>query len=84
MFVILSGHNLSFVISRIPFPPVLDGDFFTDSPARALARKNFKRTEILLGVNKEEGHYFILYYLSDILKRQVWGLTNEIVNDWCQ
>ena len=60
-----------FGIMGIPFPPVLDGDFATDSPARALARKNFKRTQVLLGVNKEEGHYFILYYLSDLLKRQV-------------
>ena len=55
----------------IPFPPVLDGHFFTDSPARALARKNFKRTQVLLGVNKDEGHFFNVYYLSDILKNKV-------------
>ena len=59
----------------IPFPPVLDGHFFTDSPARALARKNFKRTQVLLGVNKDEGHFFNVYYLSDILKNKV-GLAN--------
>ena len=59
----------------IPFPPVLDGHFFTDSPARALARKNFKRTQVLLGENKDEGHFFNVYYLSDILKNKV-GLVS--------
>ena len=70
-----------FGIMGIPFPPVLDGDFATDSPARALARRNFKRTQVLLGVNKEEGHYFILYYLSDLLKRQVREIIQRRQHD---
>ena len=54
-----------------PFVPVMDGSFFPDSPRRALARKNYKMTNILLGVNRDEGNYFNIYYLSDILKREV-------------
>ena len=49
----------------------MDGNFFPDSPRRALARKNYKMTNILLGVNRDEGNYFNIYYLSDILKREV-------------
>ena len=54
-----------------PFTPVMDGAFFPDSPRRALARKNYKMTNILLGVNRDEGNYFNIYYLSDMLKREV-------------
>ena len=69
-----------FGIMAIPFPPVLDGDFFTESPGRYLARGNFKRTDILLGTNREEGFFFILYYLSDTIQKQVSvGISTAIV-----
>jgi len=54
-----------------PFTPVYDGVFFPDSPEKALQRKNFKKTNILLGNNRNEGNYFILYYLTNIFKKQV-------------
>ena len=34
-------------------------------------RKNFKKTSILLGTNLNEGHYFIIYYLTEIFKKEV-------------
>ena len=36
-----------------------------------MARGNFKRCPVLLGSNTNEGHYFIIYYLMDIFKKQV-------------
>ena len=58
----------------------MDGNFFPDSPRRALARKNYKMTNILLGVNRDEGNYFNIYYLSDILKREVKRLSRKIID----
>jgi acetylcholinesterase len=58
-------------ICGFPFTPVLDGEFFPESPRRALARKNYKMANILLGTNKDEGNYFNIYYLSNILKKEV-------------
>ena len=55
-------------IMAMPFVPVLDGVVFPESPARALARKNFKKTKLLLGTNRNEGYYFLMYFLADIFK----------------
>ena len=56
-------------IMGCPFTPVHDGIFFPDSPAAALEHENFKKTKLLLGTNSNEGHYFVLYYLTDIFKK---------------
>ena len=58
-------------IMGCPFTPVYDGVFFPDTPGKALQRKNFKKTSILLGTNRNEGHYFIIYYLTEIFKKEV-------------
>ena len=63
--------GIVFGIMGCPFTPVYDGVFFPDTPAKALQRKNFKKTNILLGTNLNEGHYFIIYYLTDIFKKEV-------------
>ena len=34
-----------------------------ESPANALRRGNFKKTRLLLGTNRNEGYYFLIYYL---------------------
>ena len=62
--------GIVFGIRGCPFTPVHDGVFFPETPARALARQNFKKTNILLGSNENEGHYFIIYYLTDTFKKQ--------------
>ena len=36
-----------------------------------MARGNFKRCRVLLGSNTNEGHYFIMYFLTNIFKKQV-------------
>ncbi|XP_007567879.1 acetylcholinesterase [Poecilia formosa] len=46
---------------RFSFVPVVDGDFLPDTPEAMINSGNFKDTQILLGVNQDEGSYFLLY-----------------------
>uniref|UniRef100_A0A3Q4G438 Carboxylic ester hydrolase n=1 Tax=Neolamprologus brichardi TaxID=32507 RepID=A0A3Q4G438_NEOBR len=46
---------------RFSFVPVVDGEFLPDTPEAMLNSGNFKDTQILLGVNQNEGSYFLLY-----------------------
>lgn len=39
----------------------MDGDFLPDTPEAMINSGNFKDTQILLGVNQDEGSYFLLY-----------------------
>ena len=64
-------NGIVFGMMGCPFTPVLDGKFFPESPAKALLRKNFKKTNILLGTNRDEGNYFLIYFLTEIFKKQV-------------
>ncbi|XP_049597515.1 acetylcholinesterase [Syngnathus scovelli] len=48
-------------IFRFSFVPVVDGDFVPDAPEAMLNAGNFKDTQVLLGVNQDEGTYFLLY-----------------------
>ncbi|XP_061664709.1 acetylcholinesterase [Syngnathoides biaculeatus] len=48
-------------IFRFSFVPVVDGDFVPDTPEAMLNSGNFKDTQVLLGVNQDEGTYFLLY-----------------------
>ena len=57
-------------ICEFPFVPVIDGAFLDELPELALANKNFKKTNILMGSNTEEGYYFIIYYLTELLRKE--------------
>ncbi|KAG9341627.1 hypothetical protein JZ751_018690 [Albula glossodonta] len=46
---------------RFSFVPVIDGVVLPDTPDAMLNSGNFKDTQILLGVNQDEGSYFLLY-----------------------
>uniref|UniRef100_T1J8Q3 Carboxylic ester hydrolase n=1 Tax=Strigamia maritima TaxID=126957 RepID=T1J8Q3_STRMM len=48
-------------ILTFPFCPTVDGYFLTKSPQELLRDGDFKRENILLGSNLNEGTYFILY-----------------------
>ncbi|XP_044290341.1 cholinesterase [Varanus komodoensis] len=58
------------------FPPVVDGDFLTDMPATLLKNGHFKQTEILMGVNKDEGSYFLAYGVPGFSKD-----NNSLINE---
>uniref|UniRef100_A0A182VR59 Acetylcholinesterase n=1 Tax=Anopheles minimus TaxID=112268 RepID=A0A182VR59_9DIPT len=61
-------------ICEFPFVPVVDGAFLDETPQRSLASGRFKKTEILTGSNTEEGYYFIIYYLTELLRKEE-GIT---------
>ncbi|XP_032400331.1 acetylcholinesterase [Etheostoma spectabile] len=46
---------------RFSFVPVVDGEVVPDTPEAMLSSGNFKDTQILLGINQDEGSYFLLY-----------------------
>jgi acetylcholinesterase len=55
-------------IMQFPFVPVIDGSFFIETPDKSLEQGNFKKTQILLGSNKDEGNYFLIYQLSELYR----------------
>ena len=57
-------------ILQFSFVPIIDGAFLDESPKRSLNTRNFKKTNILMGSNTEEGFYFIFYYLQDIFPKR--------------
>ncbi|NP_001306897.1 acetylcholinesterase-like precursor [Saccoglossus kowalevskii] len=52
-------------IYRFPFIPVVDGTFLTETPQSSLERHAFKPTSVMLGTNKDEGPFFIIYYVPE-------------------
>ncbi|XP_005003514.1 cholinesterase isoform X2 [Cavia porcellus] len=57
------------------FGPTVDGDFLTDMPETLLQRGQVKKTQILVGVNKDEGTAFLVYRVPGFSKD-----NNSIIN----
>ena len=57
-------------IAEFPFVPIIDGSFLDETPQQSMDSKNYKKTNVLLGANRDEGHYFIIYYLTDLFKNE--------------
>ncbi|XP_015608238.1 acetylcholinesterase [Cephus cinctus] len=55
-------------ICEFPFVPVIDGSFLDETPQRSMATASYKKANILLGSNTEEGFYFIIYYLTELFR----------------
>ncbi|XP_029672946.1 acetylcholinesterase-like [Formica exsecta] len=55
-------------ICEFPFVPVIDGAFLDETPQRSLVTSSFKKANILMGSNTEEGFYFIIYYLTELFR----------------
>ncbi|KAK7151753.1 hypothetical protein R3I94_008181 [Phoxinus phoxinus] len=49
------------MIISVPFPPTVDGEFLVDMPSVLIQSGRFLKTEVLLGLNKDEGTYFLVY-----------------------
>ena len=50
-----------------PIGPTVDGYFIKESPAELVKRGAFKKTDIIIGMNKNEGSWFLVYDHMDIL-----------------
>ncbi|XP_076648871.1 acetylcholinesterase [Halictus rubicundus] len=55
-------------ICEFPFVPVIDGAFLDETPQQSLATSSFKKANIMMGSNSEEGFYFIIYYLTELFR----------------
>lgn len=65
-------------ICEFPFVPIIDGSFLDEMPRRSLAHQNFKKTNLLMGSNTDEGYYFIFYYLTELFpKEENVGVTRK-------
>lgn len=64
-------------IIQFPFVPVIDGAFLVESPEMSLKRQSFKKCPILLGSNLNEGSFFLIYELTEILKLNRSSMTRE-------
>jgi len=51
-----------------PWAPTVDGDFLVDTPYNMLVSGQFQRKESLLGVNRDEGTFWILFALPGFSK----------------
>uniref|UniRef100_A0A0P4WKV8 Carboxylic ester hydrolase n=1 Tax=Scylla olivacea TaxID=85551 RepID=A0A0P4WKV8_SCYOL len=66
----LVNNEPSSGICDFPFVPIIDGAFLDERPISSLRNNNFKKTNIMMGSNTEEGYWFIMYFLTDIFRRE--------------
>ena len=64
----MEWDRIAFGLCAFPFVPIVDGEFLPHAPSTILAAGNYPRREILVGSNKDEGSYFLIYYLLDLLR----------------
>lgn len=65
----VNSETGNFGVVEFAFVPVVDGAFLDETPHESLASKNFKKTPVLLGSNRDEGTYFLIYYLTELFRR---------------
>ncbi|KAM4772572.1 cholinesterase [Rhinophrynus dorsalis] len=54
---------------KLSFPPAVDGDFIIDIPEMLMQLGQIKKnTQILTGVNRDEGSYFLVYQIPGFSK----------------
>lgn len=52
------------------FTPIIDGAFLDEKPSTSMRNSNFKKTNILMGSNQDEGMFFIFYYMPDMFEKK--------------
>ncbi|XP_066449844.1 acetylcholinesterase isoform X1 [Eleutherodactylus coqui] len=64
-------------VFRFAFVPVADGDFFPDAPETLMNMGRFKPCPLIVGVNQNEGSYFLLYGAPGFSKNNESLITRE-------
>ncbi|XP_071352795.1 acetylcholinesterase-like [Trachinotus anak] len=59
--ITVKQYDVTTSILSLVFVPVVDGDFLPDKPEVLLSSGKFPKKEVLLGLNKDEGTYFLMY-----------------------
>ena len=77
LFRCLRGLDAHFILDNewvdshfrvFPWAPSVDGDYLTDTPYNLLQQQKFQKKDVLLGVNKDEGTFWILFTLPGFSK----------------
>lgn len=68
MSIIMNETGASGVVD-FPFTPIVDGSFLDELPSVSLRTGNFKKARLLMGSDKDEGNFFIIYHLTDLYKK---------------
>ena len=58
------------------FVPTIDGDFIPYDPEQMLIKGDYKKCPLLLGVNKDEGSYFIIYLPHGNMSIDSWAYVD--------
>lgn len=66
---LVSNETGDLGVAEFLFVPIVDGSFLDEPPSVSLSSRNFKKTNILIGSNQDEGNYFIVFYLSELFKK---------------
>ncbi|XP_073418530.1 acetylcholinesterase isoform X1 [Dendrobates tinctorius] len=64
-------------VFRFAFVPVADGDFFPDAPETLINTGSYKPCPLIVGVNQNEGSYFLLYGAPGFSKNNESLITRE-------
>lgn len=64
-------------ILQFPFLPVVDGVFLTAPVSELLERSSFKRCPILVGSNRNEASFFLIYELKEYLDLERKTMTRS-------
>ncbi len=64
-----------------PWAPTVDGDFIPDSPHNMLRDGKFQQKDSLIGVNKDEGTFWILYSIPGLSKDHESHLSYQMYRD---
>lgn len=65
---LVNNEFFQYGVVEFPFTPFIDGSFLDYEPREALRRGDYKKTSILIGTNTEEGFYYAMYFLPQLLK----------------
>ena len=64
-------------IVQFPFVPIVDGSFLIETPEMSLKRRSFKKCPIIMGSNRDEGSFFIIYELYDFMSLDKIQMNRE-------
>lgn len=67
-YVIMNNEWVDSNFMVFPWAPTVDDDFLTDTPYNLLKQGKFQHKDSLLGVNKDEGTFWILFTLPGFSK----------------
>ncbi|XP_038051124.1 cholinesterase 2-like [Patiria miniata] len=74
---ILRWQWVTLDFADFPFVPVVDGTFVPERPQSAMERRAFKNCEVIVGSNKNEGIFFMVYEVPGISKFSQSHLNRE-------